>query len=95
MPLLRRTQADWRENTLVLSAQDEFSAERLHDPQAREALDRLLAAWCGSVPALDIRAPLVARKSREELQAEIMRHPLVKEMQTRFGARIVDYGQMR
>ena len=95
MPLLRRTQAAWREDTLVLSAQDEFSAERLHDPQARKALDRLLAAWCGAAPALDIQAPLVARKSREELQAEIMRHPLVKEMQTRFGARIVDYGQMR
>lgn len=93
--LLRRAQAGWQGNVLMLTAQDAFSAGRLRDPQAREALERLLAAWCGVVPALDIQAPEVARKSREELQTEIMQHPLVKEMQAQFGAKIVDYGQMR
>ena len=93
--LLRRAQAGWRGDVLVLTAQDAFSAERLRDPQAREALERLIAAWCGAVPALDIQAPEVARKSREELQTEIMCHPLVKEIQAQFGAKIVDYGQMR
>ena len=93
--LLRRARAGWQGEVLVLTAQDAFSAGRLRDPQAREALERLLPAWCGAVPALEIRAPEVARKSREELQAEIMRHPLVKEMQAQFGAKIVDYGQMR
>ncbi len=93
--LLRRARAGWQGDVLVLTAQDTFSAERLRDPQAREALERLLAAWCGVVPALDIQAPDVARKSREELQTEIMQHPLVKEMQAQFGAKIVDYGQMR
>ena len=95
VPLLRRAEASWNEDTLVLTAQDEFSAGRLKDPQAREAIGRLLAVWCGVVPALDIRAPTTVRKSREELQADIMSHPLVKEVQAQFGARIIDYGQMR
>lgn len=93
-PLLRRIQASWRADVLVLKVQDTFSAERLNDPPAREALHRLLTAWCGAVPVLDIQIVAPARKSREELQAELMQHPLVKEVQTQFGARIVDYGQI-
>ena len=93
--LLRRTEAVWNGNSLVLKAHDGLSAERLGDVQALQPLERLLAAWCGTVPKLDTQAPSTVRKSRNELQDEVMRHPLVKEMQNHFGARIVDYGQMR
>jgi DNA polymerase-3 subunit gamma/tau len=95
MPLLRHTEADWQEDVLTLTVQDSFSAERLREPHARAALDRLLSLWLGAVPLLEIRVRGEARKSREELRAEILRHALVREMQTLFGAKIIDYGQIR
>ncbi|MDR2488031.1 MAG: DNA polymerase III subunit gamma/tau [Desulfovibrio sp.] len=95
IPLLRHTEAIWRQDTLVLTAQDVFSAERLQDPHAQEALNRLLLLWRGTVPPLEIQTRSAMRKNREELHADILRHTLVKELQEQFGAKIIDYGQIR
>ena len=94
-PLLRTMQACWRDDTLVLTAKDAFAVERLNDPQGSQAFERLLLLWHGAVPDFEIRASEPARKGREELHTEIMRHPLVQEMQAQLGAKILDYGQIR
>ena len=94
-PLAQRISAVWREDRLVLAPQDAFTGQRIQDPISREILDAALAALCGGVPALEVLEPVSDRKDRDDLKKEVYEHPLVLEMQKSFGARIVDYGQLR
>lgn len=93
--LLRKVEARFHQGRLILEAKDEFVAERLCDSQIRRELDDLLKAWCGGIPDLEIVAPDKPRKSREEIRAEVLAHPLVKEVEAHLGAYVIDYGQIR
>lgn len=93
--LLRKVDAGEEKGVLVLTAEDSFVAERLLHTEARQHLDSVLEAWCGRVPTVRVQASAEGRKTREELREEVLEHPLVKEVETRFGAYVVDYGQLR
>lgn len=93
--LLKRCDCKEREGSLLIFAQDDFTAERLRDPEATELIKRLLEIQCGHVPDYEIKGPDKPRKSREQLKAEILEHPLVKEIENHLGACIIDYGQLR
>ena len=93
--LLRRVNAAWEKGELHLEAHDGFTLDRLEDAQVRARLEDTLRQWCGSLPSLKFSASRVVRKSREDLKAEVMQHPLVKEVQEHFGGYVIDYGQLR
>ena len=95
LSLLRHLEARWDKGELFLEAQDGFTLDRLNDAQILHRLEELLSDWCGAPPRYTIAARQVARKSREDLKAEVMEHPLVKEVQERFGGYVIDYGQLR
>ena len=93
--LLRKVSAEDENGTLVLTAEDAFVADRLRTAEAVERLGPVLEVWCGRIPEVRILASEKGRKSREELKAEVLGHPLVKEVESRFGAYVIDYGQLR
>lgn len=93
--LLHRITARWQGEELTLEAQDDFTIDQLSTPQRRAVLEPILAHWCGALPPYRIIGPEKKPKSREELRENILGHPLVKEMEERFGARVLDFGQMR
>lgn len=93
--LLRRITARWQGEELTLEAQDDFTIDQLSTPQRRAVLEPILAHWCGALPPYRIIGPEKRPKSRGELREDILGHPLVKEMEKRFGARVLDFGQMR
>lgn len=93
--LLRKVSAQEENGSLVLTAEDGFVADRLRNSEAQEQLAALLEAWCGRVLPVRILASEKGRKNREELREEVLSHPLVKEVEARFGAYIIDYGQLR
>lgn len=92
--LLRRLDARWKKGELFLEAQDSFTLERLNEPSIRDRFEEMLRGWCGAVPSYALAAPRVFRKSREELKNEILRHPLVREVQERCGGCVIDCGRM-
>jgi hypothetical protein len=79
----------------VLMVPDEFTLNRVREPEIFSRLEKLFLAWCGSFPALELASHNGRRKSREELKTEIQEHPLVREVQSRFSGHIIDYGQIR
>lgn len=93
--LLRKVSAREIGGVLVLTAEDSFTGDRLREPEAMRQLEMLLTAWCGRFPAVRIETVEKGRKTREELKAEVLEHPLVKEVEARFGAYVIDYGQLR
>lgn len=93
--LLRKVSVEDENGVLVLTAEDSFVAERLLDAGTKPHLDSVLKEWCGEVPAMRIQASERGRKSREELREEVLGHPLVKEVEARLGAYVIDYGQLR
>lgn len=93
--LLRKVGAEDENGVLVLTAEDSFVAERLLDAGTKPHLESVLKDWCGQVPAMRIQASERGRKSREELREEVLGHPLVKEVEARLGAYVIDYGQLR
>lgn len=93
--LLRKVSAEDENGVLVLTAEDSFVAERLLDSGTKPHLESVLTVWCGQVPAMRIQASERGRKSREELREEVLGHPLVKEVEARLGAYVIDYGQLR
>ena len=93
--LLRRVNAGWQNGELHLEAHDGFTLDRLEDAQVRARLEDTLRQWCGSLPPLKFSASQVVRKTREDLKAEVLQHPLVKEVQEHFGGYVIDYGQLR
>ena len=78
----------------MLVAQDDFSAERIAGAEVRDCLRELFMAACGFVPDLEIRGPEKKRKTRDDLRAEILEHPLVREAEAHLGAAVIDYGQL-
>ena len=94
-PLASRISCVWAGSRLILTPQDAFTSQRIREPLAKEILDAALHALCGTLPVLEVLTPVSDRKDREELKKEVYEHPMVREMQESFGARIVDYGQMR
>ncbi len=95
LTLMGRVKGEWRGDILALAPSDAFTAERL---QAKESLDILraaLMALCEAMPVLDITAPVIVSKSRDELKREVRDNPLVQVMLKDFGARILDFGQIR
>ncbi|MDR2161340.1 MAG: DNA polymerase III subunit gamma/tau [Desulfovibrio sp.] len=98
IPLARKVSAQWQEGRLLLLPPDPFTARRLEEPAAQDVLRSALASLCSSPPLLEIAPPADAgppRRSQEELRREIARHPLVRELEKIFAARIVDCGQSR
>jgi len=93
--LLKRLNARWEHGTLCLEASDAFTLDRLHEPQIRARLEETLADWCGAIPAFTLVAQKALVKSRDDLKAEVVQHPLVREVQENFGGYIIDYGQLR
>ncbi len=94
LPLLCRAQGQIRGEKLLLVAQDEFTAERLCDPETQGFIQSLIKTLYGAVPLLIIEKPNIVRKSREELKAELMQHPLIQEAQNYLGAFVIDFGQL-
>jgi len=64
----------------------------------RQTMQKAGAPPAAAVPSTE-GAPVVAKqvvvKSREELKAEVMGHPLVQEVRENFGGCVIDYGQLR
>jgi DNA polymerase-3 subunit gamma/tau len=49
-----------------------------------------------AAPAIPYPSPMQAAvKRREDLKAEVMEHPLVREVRENFGGNVIDYGQLR
>lgn len=95
LQLLKRCRCEQRESGLLLVAQDDFTEERLRDSEAAELLKKFFMNQYGHIPSYEIKGPEKPRKSREQLKAEILDHPLVKEIEDHLGACIIDYGQLR
>jgi DNA polymerase-3 subunit gamma/tau len=98
LPLLRKITPQWRNGRLVLTPSDPFTAQRLQDSAARDLLRAALAALRTPPPPLDIEPPPrqeTSPRSREELRRELAGHPLIRELERNFGARIIDCGRLR
>ncbi len=95
LSLAAHMESEWSGDTLLLIPHDTFTSEQMQEPEAAGILRAALTALCGAVPSLECRPPVTVRKTREQMQQEIHSHPLVQEMQRHFGARVLDYGQIR
>lgn len=94
--VLRRLTGRWEEGCLLLEAQDNFTLDRMKEPEILAGFEGVLRHWCGgNVPRYSLSAEQRTRISRDELKARVLDHPLVKEVSRSFGGYVIDYGQLR
>ncbi|MDL2267946.1 DNA polymerase III subunit gamma/tau [Desulfovibrio sp. OttesenSCG-928-G15] len=95
LSLLKRLDGKWINGKLLIEAHDKFAQERFAEPSIREQMEGIFRGWCGHVPEYTVSAKEIVRKSRDELKAEVMEHPLVKEVQQHFGGYVIDFGSVQ
>jgi hypothetical protein len=93
-PLLRRFEGTLEGDRLLLTTESELSAERLADGEAKRLLNDLFVKMCGRTPEIRVQTVAPKRKTRDELRAEILGHPLVQQAEHRLGAAIIDFGSL-
>jgi DNA polymerase-3 subunit gamma/tau len=90
--LLYSVKAEWDALELRITPPNAFSAARLARGDAGENLRELLLAFCGKTPALRILPPPEAPRAYADLKKNIEQLPVVRALEERLGATLIDYG---
>ena len=85
----------WREGTLVLESSNAFAGEQFSSGSARQTLEQVLNTLVGRVPELSILMADTQNESRDVVLERITSNPGVQRLESLFGARIMDFGQIR
>ena len=95
LELLRKVEAYWDKNKLILRAIDGFVGHQLKEHTAKKMLDDTLIKLCGVLPIIDIKIPNTPKQSTENaLKEEIMVNPVVQSIMQEFDAQLINYGQL-
>jgi len=87
--------AAWRNNALVMESSNAFAVERLSNGSGRQALERALESLVGHVPELSVLISDTRNESKEVLRERVMASPGIQNLESLFGARVMDFGQIR
>ena len=85
----------WREGILVIESSNGFAGEQFSSGSVRQTIEQALNSIVGYVPELSILIDDTQNESRDVLLEKITSNPGVQRLESLFGARIMDFGQIR